>query len=600
MIAVSTSPANLSMLRKVNTWYTIADGNWSDPNIWISNGKRKHQLPQPSDNVHINHHVTLDENNITVNDLYGSGSVIFGTYQASFNINNSLNMNGTIDMSNAQHQLNLYGYNNYIGNFEPGSQSTVNYVSKAVFQPIMAGNYRNLNIAGDGVSELVGDVTVNGNLTLNGNTNSGIGGVLELSSFNFTVFGTTTGNQPSLISKKSNLGNTLFIGNVSVFGGDNKRFNLAGNPDIEFRGGLDLNQNSRQADMGAGTMRFTTNNQDLNTKALFNFGANLYIDNGISLNITGGGIYSYGIITGGDNLSTLNNNSSLYLANNTLPMAGKGVFNYRNSTNSTLGFSFNGNCNIPYSTFENLTIEGSGVKSLSDDTIVKYDLIGQNSGTLECSSYSLTVEGITIFNQPSLLSKNSNMGLLLFKGSLTGAGGDAKRFDFSGNPSIEVRNGFALNPHANGNTLGLGTISFTTNNQVFSYASGPSIVSNPIIVTDDITLTLSGPLTDGSYFDFLNTIDGGTESSSINNSGYLKYGASQSPMQTGTAIFNTVPNTLEYAFNGNQDIRAVNYYNLVLSTGGEKKLLGNVTVLNLYNLYSPATLNLNGFGLIHP
>ncbi|BAU52965.1 hypothetical protein [Mucilaginibacter gotjawali] len=599
MIALSTSPINLSMLRKLNTWYTIADGNWSNPNIWVGNAKRKYSIPQPGDNVCVNNSVILDVNNLTVNNLSGAGDLIFGTSSKTLNISGELNMVGSLDMSNAAHQLLLYGYSNYIALFIPGTSGTVNYVSTSAYQSVMPATYQNLTISGTGTSQLIGDVIVNGNLILSGNPNTGAGGILELSNCSFTVYGTSTFNQPSLLSKNSNVGNTLFVGAVSANGGDNKRFNLSGNPNMEFRGGLSLNQNSQQSNLGTGLMSFTTNNQNLNGTSTFNFGANIFIGSGITLTITGNGINSFGTITGEDSSSTLNNNSQLYLFNNTLPMSTGGVFNYMNTTPSTIGFCCNGNLTIPLNTFYNLDIQGTGVKTLGANTTVNNNLTLENSGNLECSSYSLSVTGVTVANQPSLLSKNSNSGYLLFEGNVTGLGGDSKRFDFTGNPNIEFRNGFSLNQKASGNTLGTGVISFTTNNQNFAYTSGQTIVSNPILISGAITVVFSGPLS-GGYFDLLNTVNGTISGSTWNNECYSKYENEQEPMQIGTLICNSISNTFEYGRSGNQDINPVTYLNLTLSTNGSKRLLGNVSVLDSYILSSPAILDSNGYALTNP
>lgn len=599
MIALSTSPIKLSMLRKLNTWYSIADGNWSNPNIWVGNAKRKYGIPQPGDNVYVNNKVTLDVTNLTVNNLSGAGHLVFGTSSAILNISGMLDMAGSLDMSNASHQLLLYGYSNYVAVFIPGSAGTVNYVSTAIYQPVMPGTYQNLTISGTGTSQLIGDVVVNGNLVLSGNPNTGAGGVLELSTCSLTVYGTSTFNQPSLLSKNSNVGNTLFVGAVSANGGDNKRFNLSGNPNMEFRGGLSLNQNSQQSNMGTGLMSFTTNNQNLNGTSTFNFGANIFIGSGITLAITGNGIYCFGTITGEDTSSTLNNNSQLYLFNSTLPMSTGGVFNYMNTTPSTLGFCCNGNLTIPLATFYNLDIQGTGVKTLGANTTVNNNLSLENSGNLECSSYSLSVTGVTVANQPSLLTKNSNIGDLLFVGSVTGLGGDNKRFDFTGNPNIEFRNGFSLNQKASGNTLGTGLISFTSNNQTFAYTSGQTIISNPILISGPIVVAFSGPLS-GGYFDLLSTITGTTSGSTWNNQCYSKYENEQEPMQIGTLTCNSVSNTFEYGKSGNQDIKPVTYLNLTLSANGSKRLLGNVSVLDSYILSSPAILDSNTFALTNP
>jgi len=83
-------------------------------------------------------------------------------------------------------------------------------------------------------------------------------------------------------------------------------------------------------------------------------------------------------------------------------------------------------------------IEGTGTKTLSGNTVVNQNLTVDNSGNLECSAYSLTINGITTCGQPSLLSKNSPIGLVLFVGALTLQGGDAKRVNLLEIPILNL------------------------------------------------------------------------------------------------------------------------------------------------------------------
>jgi hypothetical protein len=587
------------MLRKLNTWYTIADGNWSNPNIWLSNAKRKHTIPQPGDNVYVNNNVTLD-GNVSVNNLYGNGKLMFGDSIHTLTIVNILNISGTIDMSNSPHQLNLYGINNYVSNFICGVLATVNYLSTYEYQPVMPLTYCNLFIGSVGTNQLTGTTVINGNLTLNGNATFGKGGILELSTYNITVHGNTILNQPSLISKNSNIGNTLFVGSVTANGGDAKRFDLSvGNPDIEFRGGLTLNQNSQQSNLGTGTMKFTTNNQNIVGSNLFQFGANILIDSGVTLNITGNGICCYGIINGVDETSILNNNSTLLLSNNTMPME-IGLFNYKNATGSLLGFTMNDNCTIPFTSFNNLSIAGTGIKYLSGDTTINNNLQLDNSGELECSTYSLIVNEATTLNQPSLLSKNSNAGEILFVGEVSLSGGDNKRVNFSGNPNIEFRGGLTINQAASANIWGSGSISFTTTNQTLFVLANLATFSASIVIVGAITLTINGGSSSTQGYLFQNTINGTTYESILVVKCYVEYQTSQQPMATGTLNCMFPSSKLVYNLNGDQTITSCTYTNLTLSEGGVKTLAGNVSVTDIYSLLSPATLNSNGFLLTNP
>ena len=184
MISVTTSPPHISMFRKYNTWYTIKDGNWSDPTVWESNGSKRHSYPQAGDTVYVNHVVTVDVNPL-VNDLYVSGT-IKSTSATPFvmTVNGDCQVygTGTIDLSLQFNNLVLNGYNNIIpvNSFVGGNYSTVTY--NGVFtQTILNIPYRNLTTSNTGLKFQVSDITLSGNFNQQSN--------YEVSSYNLTVNG---------------------------------------------------------------------------------------------------------------------------------------------------------------------------------------------------------------------------------------------------------------------------------------------------------------------------------------------------------------------------------------------------------------------------
>jgi len=114
------------------------------------------------------------------------GTLNFGTGTAkTINISGNLvDATGTITMTGAglAHQLNLYGSSNSITtlNTTAGSNSTISYLATGDQQVLASLNYQNLVINGGGVKSAVGNVTVNGQLTL---TN----GLLQMGNFNLTI-----------------------------------------------------------------------------------------------------------------------------------------------------------------------------------------------------------------------------------------------------------------------------------------------------------------------------------------------------------------------------------------------------------------------------
>src|ERR1051325_7643317 len=107
------------LLRKLNTWYSVNDGNWSDPNTWMSNGldKRSYTSPQPGDIVYINRAVTCNVNS-TVSNLYVSGNLQFSaSVNPVLTVINNLQATGTIDQSAGSSRISIGGVSNFIVSF---------------------------------------------------------------------------------------------------------------------------------------------------------------------------------------------------------------------------------------------------------------------------------------------------------------------------------------------------------------------------------------------------------------------------------------------------------------------------------------------------
>jgi hypothetical protein len=587
--AVSTSPFHLIFTRKFNTWYSIKDGNWSDPNTWMSNAldKKLTLYPQPGDNVYVHHNVNLDIDNQSVTGLYGNGMLVFGFTNRTFTINSALNMSGGMDMSSAIHNLVLNGYTNSVGNFIGGTNGTVVY-NGFLAQNIMPITYCHLTTANAGNKYLIANTTLNGNLSVYN---------LECGSYDLTVGGTTKiPNTNTGMFSKSGPGNLLFIGQFSF--GENSTIDWSvGNPSAEFRGGIAFN--SYTFNTGTGTFTFTTNNQSAQ------FGANIsgtwnapvLISGAIALTITGN-LNSFATVNGNNTSSTLNNNGTITQNITTLPMA-TGIFNYQYGTGSTMAYTMLSNFTLPYTSYNNLSISNY-IKYLSGNTTINGNLSVFHG--FECGSYNLTVNGsATISNgsDGSSFSKNGP-GNLLFIG-LVGNGGNCG-IDFSGgNPSVEFRGGLSLNGYFI--NTGTGQFTFTTNNQSINITANNTGTWNaPILISGAITLTNT------SNFNniFKGVVNGDNTNSVLDNRGTFNYQNATAPMNTGKLYCNAASNIFIYGLSSGQDITPptdpINsgYYNLTLNGSGAKRLLGNISVKNTYTLTTPATLNLNGYTLTNP
>jgi hypothetical protein len=598
MQAVSTSPYNLSMARKFNTWYTIRDGNFSDPGVWMSNGSKKHSYPQPGDDVYVNNNIFLDTTNISINNLYISGSInANASVTVTITVNGDCQVSGSglINLQLQFHNLILNGYNNIIpySGLNAGSFSSITYNASNDGQAILNLPYRNLNTLGAQKYQ-VDDVTVDG--TFNQQSN------YDCWNYNLTVNGTAfIGTTGRCTFYKTGPGNLLFIGNADFEGNTDL---TGGNPNIEFRGGLTIHAFSFET--GNGNIVFTTNDQTINCSAFLSgsWSAPTTIQGAITVTLEGGYTFILGsTINGTVSGSTFNNSGILYLAYNAAPMT-TGMFNYMFTSTSTIGYVFNGSYTLPYTTYANLIIDGTGLKLLGENTIINQSLLLLGNGVgggLDTNGYDLTVS--TTFTNQGIFSANafSNilfMGLVTWTNGANGQGVDLR----PGNPNIEFRGG--LTCHANFIYTGTGTYTFSTNDQTFDMIV--SITGDwacNILVSGAIALTYIGGAISTNL---INGILNGNDAASIFiNNGMFSYANSQQPMQTGKLYCNQTTNTFYYCAPGNQDITSPSdttpgYQNLTLNGSGAKRLLGNVSVKGTYLLTPPATLDSNGFSLTNP
>ncbi len=619
MTSVSTTPFNLTMLRKYNVWYSIKDGNWNDPSVWMSNGRKKHAYPQPGDDVCINHNVTANLvfafvgttyalRNLTVNK---NGTFVWAFVgSGNFQINGNLQVYGTLDMTATNSNIFLSGVYNYIETFMTGTSSTVVY--NAPFdQQIASVFYWSLRLTTVAAFQVTKYVT--SNIIIYGNLSVDSSCTFQLSEYSLAVFGSTSviGSgfssvlNPTL-QKSSDIGSLLFIGDVN-FNTANKCL-LSGSPNVEFRSGGMFTGWGVGIDLGTGTVTFSTNNQTIsnNQGILYTINARIIISGAITVTFTGNDRCAFvNDVNGTLSLSTLKINGSIYITNPTLVLMTIGIFDYKGGPNATVGYVFNGDYTLPYTDFVGLYINGTGIKSLSGNTIITGSLTVDTGAKLEAGSYDLTITGTTAINYPTGSLSKLGAGALVFIGSVNF---NTDNINFSGNPTIEFRNG-GLFTHGIGpvhNDFGTGTITFTTNNQTIgSVVSGDSYgtiaFNSNIYIADGITVMMghnavvSGVINGlglGSIFDVRSQIA-------------LLYTNSIAPMLLGKLYCNQAANTFIYGKIGDQDIQVPNdltsgYYNLTLNGSGAKKLLGNISIKNTYTLTPPATLDTNGFSLTNP
>jgi len=213
---VNTAPFNLFLTRKQNVWYSVCDGEWSNPNTWVSNAldRKNVTVPQPNDTVYINHTITMDSN-IMVNNMYISGKLQGTSISAySITINGDLQVSGSgyLDLSLQFNNLILNGYDNIIpyANFNAGNYSTVAY-NGTFDQFIMNLPYHSLS-ANNSQKYQTSDLSLSGNFSQFSN--------YEIGPYSLTVNGSSTcGNLFSgKLTKNSGTGSILFVGAVDFEG----------------------------------------------------------------------------------------------------------------------------------------------------------------------------------------------------------------------------------------------------------------------------------------------------------------------------------------------------------------------------------------------
>jgi hypothetical protein len=476
-------------------------------------------------------------------------------------------------------------------------------------------NFHSLTISGTGTKTLGVNTTLNGNLSLVASTS---GAILELSTFNLSVTGTTTIgiSSATVFSRlsKNGAGNVLFTGLVTVH-------NLGtlvtlidfsvGNPTVELRGGIGSG-NFNDANFiktGTGQWTFSTNNQSIACQGALNFDCPVLVSGAITLTLVmtaGAKRINFNNSVNGNNAGStlINTNNTILSINNASfpqPMT-TGILDITTNAN-ILCYAFNGNYTIPYTSLQSLQLEStSGTKSLSGNTILNGNLIMETNfagSTFELSTFNLTVLGTTNL-RGGTLSKNG-AGNIIFTGTIDYRNSSAS-INFTGNPSVELKNGINfINP---GTTqTGTGTWTFSTNSQSISNIAGNSVTLTfncLILVSGTITLTIGG----GNFtYTFVSNglINGNNAGSTLRlgtNSPTLNYQNTTQPMATGVLDTSTNLNTFIYGA-GNQQVRGgtpQQYRNLRFSGSGTTKTLqGNINVQNTYTVDAGVTVNLNGF-----
>lgn len=615
ILATNNGRYSIMLARRKNVWYSVQDGNWSDPNTWLSNALDKKLLtvPQVGDDVYINHSVTLDNNSTpstsiyNVNNCYISGKLMWGI-SSQFNVNGNLQATGTLDMSANNAQLYLNGYINSITTLiNHATNSYVYYSAPTYCQDILPLTYSNLvlevkqpNTSNVSLNQ-IGDVTCY-NLTLSyvppGNfANS----TWEINGHNITVNHNCLITAPATIKNSINSGSFLIVGDITV-STSGVNFNFPANYTIEVRGGVG-NQGpfSGWNTTNALTIWYTTNNQNItlstnNWRSSSTNNFNHKID-GVTVTLVSGTLDTKGWIDGTNGSSIFVNKATINYQNTQSVMNTAGTMDCSTYTNT---FNYNGTSaqTIKNINYYNLTISASA-KTLAADLIVGNNFTTDQSSTLNTNGFNFTVTGTTtIIGGSSPWSITSSNNVIFIGALLISSSG----LTLTGTATIECRGGITASGTSPATVL-TSPFNFTTNNQSINSGTGGIMFNNPVTIAAGLIITTTN--TGSNPIQFNSTVTGGSGTSEWNNTGLVNYQSATAPMVTGKLYCNQTTNTFIYGASGNQDVQAPSdptpgYKNLTLQGSGAKTLLGNVSVKGTYTLTGPATLNSNGFALTNP
>jgi MSHA biogenesis protein MshQ len=354
-------------------------------------------------------------------------------------------LSGTGGLTNsASGSLNIGGSSAITTLTASAAGNTVNYTGAA--QTVKAATYHHLGLSGSGTKTLTGVSTVNGNLSLSGTVSAttasafSIGGNLVVgagstfSSANFTNSVTGTTSVSGTLAHTGAAAKT-YVGAVTMNTGG--VWTNAGNALVNFRGGLTHNGSTFTS--GTGIYTFDTNAQSIGGASA------LTINN---LTITGVTLTNNGTLTVGTALSGTGELSNG--AGGSLNIGGTaGVTTLTaTATGNSVNYTLAGAQTVKTTAYYNLSLSGSGAKSLAGSVTVAGTLT-LNTATLVVGSNTLTLNGPAIAGTPANLTTTASSSLVF--------GGSAAGVSLPG--SVTALNNLTVN---NGNGISLGGSAVTT------------------------------------------------------------------------------------------------------------------------------------------
>lgn len=578
----------------VNTFTPTGDQLWSNAANW-SQG----HVPTSTETA------MIDGGNIILDVISTVSKLVVATGRTLTSDNagrmltvlTDVNCSGTIDFTSSNAHLKITGSrtNNYINTFIRGN-STVTYLTNSGSFNILNLDYHNLIFTGSQIVTLDAHLITTGNLT---NT-----GTLHLGAYNLEVGGNFQ-NGGGTLTKLAG-GTVRFVGNCQM---NYATLNFSGNPDVELNKLFEIGQTTFTTGTGTYTFRSVAGSgvavplyfqTGIGTPTVaFNgnivIAANTQMILGLGLTLAAGKS-----ILGADPTSNFTNRSWLTLRTFIHPMSTGGTLDVSHTSNKMI-YGMAGDYTVPITTFGGaLSFEGTGTKRLSGHTTC-YTFEGGTS-TVDLESYNLTTTATSASSNISGMSLyKTGSGHLLFNGPMSIG---YSTFYFTGNPTIDFKGSVTFNSlDGNGANMNWGTglirVGFSAGKAfILNGVSGAQTMTfnNPIEIIGAYEFTINS----GINITLNNTITGDNAASKLINKSALTLKNAAAPMAIGLFDANVAANTVIYGLAGNQDVKAGTYRTLTLNGSGAKKLLGNVSVVNVYTLTAPATLDSNGFALTNP
>jgi len=557
-----TSPQTIAVSGTVNTppaglnYYYINNGNWSNVSNWKiggNNGTLAISLPTQYDNVFIYNDVTLtvDIPNAVCKDLHGDQSnspnlkvslgnnlIIFGNLQYNSGADGNISILGTGSSMTVIGDVNYGRNNNYdIFTIDPGCTVTTN------------GNF---NIANkDGKVIVNGTLTVGGSLTdnhnnqtgLSGNGNIRIGGdfVLNLGNSNFWV-GTSLNFEMTGCGQKINLNQSITVAKFTQSSSCKTNYTVTNSSNILTTTIYDQNCNPKNlrptlnsgfsitTPINASCTKFfrsiTSGNWNATSTWQQSFtGTDSWIAATTTPLSTDGLVTIQNgntvILTAAAGASSLIINGTLDVSTYTLTGTGTGsltvaptgtliIWNTSNfptafstitlNTGSTVNYNWTGNQSVAAQTYSNLTLSGSGVKTMVSGTTVNGILSMEGSATTTGivptygTNATLQYKGIT-----------AQTTGIEFPATFNGTGGaiinNTNGVTLSAPVSMKLLT--LINGTLNTNATYLPTITNTAPTAIYG-GSGMSFINGPVIWTLSPNITSSFiynfPIGDGTTY----------------------------------------------------------------------------------------------------